>query len=216
MASGDGNPIGVGPVQSTVIRLRKNTNNPAGNTFATYAQTLNATVSITNQQYNNHPQNTDNNLATANNPSTAIGWFFGDPAGVGLSDPIFPTMNLFGGAANANFTSSSQVAVGTGLDVAVNRAVNISTGIVVLNGSPVNGRYRMYDLVINFNRPVSNPIIHIAGLGGSFTATNGDVTGFTTEFDLLTPGLSLSRLSGTTTLVVPASQTQIFKQCSSA
>ena len=51
------------------------------------------------------------------------------------------------------------------------------------------GRFYYGDLVITFNRPVKNPIIHFAGLGGSysFTPTGGtpQISYFTTEFELV-------------------------------
>src|SRR4051812_21227503 len=51
-ASGAGNTTGNGPtLANQVITFQNNTNNPAGNTFATYNPTLTATFSLSNQQY---------------------------------------------------------------------------------------------------------------------------------------------------------------------
>ena len=51
MASGASNPTGNGPVLTTSINFQKNTNNPSGNTFATYTPALSATYTISNSRY---------------------------------------------------------------------------------------------------------------------------------------------------------------------
>lgn len=68
-SAGDGNPTGNGPTQSTTIRLRHNTDDPSGNTFVTYNPSLTATIALSNQQYMNHPQDTDSNIFTSRNPA---------------------------------------------------------------------------------------------------------------------------------------------------
>lgn len=101
-------------------------------------------------------------------------------------------MNWVGSPSNSNFTSDPGVTAGSGIDVAQSRSVVITSGLEDLNGQPANGRYQFFDLNISFNSPVSDPVLHTAGLGGAFN-TNG----FTTELELLTPGASLAKLSGT-------------------
>ncbi|MCH7415840.1 hypothetical protein MM213_20235 [Belliella sp. R4-6] len=196
-AAGDGNPTGNGPVTSTTIRFRNNTDNPTGNTFATYNPALNVNVALTNQQYLNHPQNTNGNAGNPNNPSSVIGWFFGS----NVADPIFPLLNFFSDPVNSNFTSSGNISAGTGIAVASNRGVAIANGLTVLNGLPFAGKHWMHDIVITFNRPVNNPVLHFMGLGGS-----GAGSGFTAELDLLTTGLTLNRLSGTPFFSVAGNQ----------
>lgn len=73
------------------------------------------------------------------------------------------------------------------------------------NKQALNARVYMADLTISFSRPVSNPVLQLSGLGGNHYFSLGGKTytqGFATEFDLVTPGLSLSKLSGNAVLSV--------------
>ena len=54
---------------------------------------------------------------------------------------------------------------------------------------------------ISFNRPVTNPIISLAAVGGGWSAGGGNGAGWT-EFDLTTPGATLTKISGTNIQVV--------------
>lgn len=71
-----------------------------------------------------------------------------------------------------------------------------------LPGVDKAGRYAYGELVINFSRKVKDPVINIASLGGSswYQTTVGapwNIAYFTTELELVTPGFSSVRLSGT-------------------
>lgn len=75
------------------------------------------------------------------------------------------------------------------------------------NTQALNARVYMADLTISFSRPVNNPVLQLSGLGGNHYFFSGGKTytqGFAAEFDLVTPGLSLSRLSGNAVLSVGA------------
>lgn len=76
-----------------------------------------------------------------------------------------------------------------------------------------NDKYYYGDLVINFNRYIRNPILHIAGLGGSyryFPVGAGNTNNpalwrsayFSTELEVV--GFNLSKISGNNNLNVPA------------
>lgn len=92
MAAGDGNPTGNGPVTSTTIQFRNNTNNPAGNTFATYTPAVTVDATLTNQQYNF--------AGIAPNAAVVFGYANG-----GYS--LFPIHNDgYGSPVNADFTGS--------------------------------------------------------------------------------------------------------------
>ncbi|WP_407322584.1 hypothetical protein R5O11_07830 [Tenacibaculum maritimum] len=190
MAAGDGNPTASSPPATTVtVRLRNNTDNPTGNTFATYAPQLDVTYTLVNQQYSH-------NFLTPVTGAVGLGY---------PNDPIMPLMNLFGGATSDSFTSSG-AAVGTGVDVSQNRAVQLSAMAQPLTnaGVPVNSRAHMADLVISFSRAVKNPLLQISALGGNAGSSN-----FTVEFDLLSsnvPALSFSKISGTPQLAVNSNQ----------
>lgn len=66
-----------------------------------------------------------------------------------------------------------------------------------------DGRYEFGELVIRFNRPVVNPVIHLAGMGGSYSfqpilPVNAprQISYFTTELELQTLGLTSTLRAG--------------------
>jgi hypothetical protein len=68
--------------------------------------------------------------------------------------------------------------------------------------APANGRYLYGQLVITFNRPVKNPVIHIGGLGGSyaFTPTGpnpvNQISYFCTELEMVNQGYTSTFMAG--------------------
>ncbi|MFC4875058.1 T9SS type A sorting domain-containing protein [Negadavirga shengliensis] len=180
-AGGDGNPTGNGPVTSTTIRFRNNIDNYSGNTFATYEPPLNISLTFVNQQFNF--------AGISQNAAIVFGYANG-------SYPIYPLLNVFGVPQNSYYTSAG-APIGMGIDVNVNRAVEIQAITTPLRvaGAPNNQRVFLADLEISFDRPVRNPIFHVAGTGGLAGSQR-----FAIEFDLLdsnTP-IVFSKLSGTT------------------
>ena len=181
-AAGAGNPTNNGPsVASQVITFQNNTNNPSGNTFAAYSPTLSATIALSNQQY----------TVPTNLLSTGKGVSFGasgnSPAG------IFQTLNAISGAPNTSFTSYYAGAAGTGIDVTVNKGSYIYTCTAPLNAisASTSGRFYYADLIVTFSSPVTNPVLHVVGLGGTY-----NTLGFATELELQTPGVTFNKLSG--------------------
>lgn len=175
------------------ITFQNNTDNPGGNTFAAVgATTPTATLTILNQQYANGTNFTSN--------GAMIGGTF-------AGDPRYAAMNFLGGGTNAQFTSLPTVAAGTGIDVAANHAAQFEfrTNGLLVAGAPANGRFQFADLQVDLNVPVSNLVLHIAGLGGTAGGK-----GFTAEFDLV-PGSSIgatgiTRLSGNAAFGVAGNQ----------
>ncbi|QNK64746.1 DUF11 domain-containing protein [Pedobacter sp. PAMC26386] len=204
--STSGNPATNGPtVASQTLTLRENTDNPTGTTnvpFTANGSPVTVTYGLSNQQYN-----------TADWPSNpgAInpGVFFGGTTGVGTdrytASSLFVTQGGAGGSVNTNFTSSVLNAggPGNGIDVATNNAIWIFNSSTVLRNAAktVPGRYQMADLTITFSRPVTNPVLQFSGLGAFASSTN-----LTTEFDLITAGITLSKLSGSAELAVAGNQ----------
>ncbi|WBV61243.1 DUF11 domain-containing protein [Chryseobacterium camelliae] len=172
VAQGTNNPTGNGPVTSTVINFVQNPNNPSGNTFQSYTPTLSATFTISNQMYTN---------------AGRIGYAINN-----VASPIFPLMNSVGSPANSSFTASG-AGVGTGIDTASNRSVELFFNAAALSGNSTNATYQMADLTITFNRPVDNPILHVGGMGGF-----QNNLGYTGGFDYVSSNvpISFSRLSG--------------------
>ncbi|PIF47562.1 putative repeat protein (TIGR01451 family) [Chryseobacterium sp. 52] len=193
MTDGDGNPTTnvTNTVGTTSIRLRNNTNNPSGNTFATYANPtpLNVTYTLSNQQY------TQANF-TGYNGSVFMGY---------PGEPVLTLMNAFGNTTVSTPFTSSGAPVGTGIDVATNRAINFFTNVQPLSTAvrATNQRWQMADMTITFSRPVNNPYIQINALGGT---SNGQ--SYSAEFDYFSSNVpvTFSKISGSALLNVTATQ----------
>lgn len=182
--AGDGNPQGNGAVTSTTVNFLQNT---TGNTFAIYsAAPLSATISFTNQIY----------AASAVSPlpaSVVIG--HSGAAGAAGPQPVYSTGAWFGSPSNAQFTSVNS----SGIDTSINHAVYVRNFIRAI-GETHNFRAKVLvgRMEVSFNRPVTNPVIHLSGLGGD---TSGGLN-YTTTLDLNlsqstpTAGITLTRLSG--------------------
>jgi uncharacterized repeat protein (TIGR01451 family) len=192
MTIGDSNPTTTitNVVSNTTIRLRNNTDNPTGNTFATYSNPspLNVTYALTNQQY------TQSNFSGYNG-AVFIGY---------TNEPILTLMNAFGNtASNTPFTSNG-VSTGTGIDIATNRAVNFLANVQPLSAAAraTNQRWQMADLTITFSRPVNNPYLQINALGGLSTVA------YSGEFDYVSSNVpvTFSKVSGTASLNVTNTQ----------
>lgn len=128
---------------------------------------------------------------------------------------FYSTMNAIGSPLDNMFSACSTCGA-TGISVSANKAmslfgcteafINSSTGA---NTKALNARVYVGDVTITFNRPVSNPVLHFVGLGGTTTATKSNKTyelGFSTEFDLISTNVTLSKLAGNTYLNVSATQ----------
>lgn len=193
MTDGDGNPTAnvTNVVSNTTIRFRNNTNNPTGNTFATYANptALNVSYTLSNQQY------TQTNF-TGYNGSVFMGY---------PGEPILTLMNAFGSTTVSTPFTSNGASVGNGIDVAVNRAVNMMVNVQPLTaaGRATNQRWQMADLTLTFSRPVTNPYLQVNALGGT---SNGQ--SYTTEFDYVSSNVpvTFSKISGTALLNVTSTQ----------
>jgi hypothetical protein len=199
-APGAGNPTASGPVAaSQLITFQNNFTNPSTNAMSAYSPAITTTFSLSNQQFA---------LPTsriASGAGVAFGSGLSTTSGTAPAFALFPLLNAVGGSSNANYTAASGVA--GGIDVAANSGVEVFTSVEPLPANlPANtARYQYADLTLTFNRAVVNPVVHLTGLGGSFTIGSAK-TGYTTELDLLTTGVTLSRLSGSTELAVSGTQ----------
>jgi uncharacterized repeat protein (TIGR01451 family) len=194
-AAGTGNSTtATGPsVANQVITFQNNANNPNDNVFTTYTPTVTATFSLSNQQY-----------TSVTGGGTGAGESFGTTStnNAAAGSVLFPLMNAIGGSTSATYTSAGPVAAGSGISVSANRALWMFTATQALPPTaPTTGRYQYADLTITFSQAVNNPVVHVTGLGGSI-----GTLGFSTELDLLTSGVSLSKLSGSTELNVTSNQ----------
>lgn len=201
MAVGAGNPTGNGPVLTTAVNFQKNTDNSStgGTVFTTYTPALSATYTISNSRFPTPLNNSTTNIGYANAGATAI----------------MQTMDSNGAPSNNNFTSTG-VGAGTGIIITSNTAVrmHILTTPLRTNNRSTSATHEMSDLTITFNRPVNNPIIHIAGFGGD-NELGSNILGFAGRLDLVNSNvglsnLSLTRLSGNNTTGFAVSGYGIF------
>ncbi|MEQ1553673.1 MAG: T9SS type A sorting domain-containing protein [Ferruginibacter sp.] len=99
----------------------------------------------------------------------------------------FDTQNITGAQGPAAVNNGSGVFVG---DEDANFGLAIYTAAEPLAdiSAASNGRFYYGDVVIKFNRPVKDPVVHIGGLGGSYSYIGLDAntynTYFTTELEL--------------------------------
>lgn len=204
---------------------------PAGNNTA-YTPNITATFSFENQQFTSIEGNptvpglTFGSSVSNNNtaPSTAFTQFLDTP---------------YGGSYSSNYTACNTCPIGnnsTATNSSYSNFVNHTTlrslmftvfadALIDASGNAINNTIPGYpghpsldaavyygDLVITFNTPVSNPVIHLTDIGGYTTvrAPNSNINvnaryydlGFSTDFELTTPGLTLSKLSGSSSLTV--------------
>jgi hypothetical protein len=197
--------------------------------FSTNTPDVKVTVSFKSQTFNN--LNFGGVLPTANTTQTT-GLVFG--AGPSLASDAPPqgatpynTFNIIGeyggngGPTNQMFTSSSTGAVtgasatpsGTGIKVSGgslgsnNGAFEVFTTAQALYGSSngIGSRVLFGEIMLSYSRVVKNPVVHIAGLGGSYrflplgaidAPGNYVQIFFSTELELVNTGVSSTLLSG--------------------
>lgn len=186
--------------------------------FSNYSPSLTLNVGLRNQVFTN---------LTYSNISTGV--VFGAAPSLsseGIIQAALPnnSFDILGAYAYGNgsptssmFTSNptaSGANLGTGFDIdgnsfgnGVNSGVEVFTAAQVLfdSSKAKDGRYLFGEIVLTFNRPVINPVIHVAGLGGSYRylpvgqvdiPTNYQSSYFSTELELQNTGFISTKLSG--------------------
>lgn len=200
-----------GPVVATpAARLLLNSDNPTGDTIGTTNINISVTASLSNQQFTGF-------MTGTGNPVVMFGSGGGTTGGPG-SVPVLGAMNSIGGGANGQF-SNTPSGTAQGLNVSVNRAFDIFTTTrqwATGTAPATNTRVYMADLTLTFSSPVTNPRVHFMGMGGTV-----GTLGFSSEFDLVTPGLTLTRIQGNAAFVVTSTQVNngaasIAASCSAA
>jgi len=214
-------------VNPVVTEFKKDAFNNSN--FSTYFPRSTFSVALTNQQFTGLNYGTSNYNATGVSTVQSTGLAFGIGPSL-VTDPVPQGGNPYnrynivgeyggsGGPTDAMFTSSPTATgaeLGTGLTVAnssnshMNAGVEVFTAAQVLYNdtvaNPRGSRRYFGDLVLTFNYAVSNPVIHIAGLGGSYRylpfgaaniPANYISTFFSTELELVTPNLTSTLMSG--------------------
>jgi hypothetical protein len=190
-----GGPAGVGPTATVTVTSQTNAANPANNVFTVSSpNTLQVTATLSNQQF------TGNGMSSVG--AVAMGSQGNSTAMQDVN--IYQTLNGIGTPSDAMFSSLSTL-VGQGISTTANGALHFHTSTRGLQaaGIATNARTYMADLTISFNHPLTNPVVHFSGFGGSYVS--GGTLGFTTELELDTSaptGVTLSKLSGTTAMSV--------------
>ena len=217
---------GIGSSVAPVVTEFKN-DNANNSVFTNYVPQSTFSVALANQQFTGLSYGTANYNGQGVSTLQTTGLVFGIGPSL-ASDPTpqggnpYSRYNIIGeyggngGPANSMFTSNPTATgaqLGTGISVAnasnnnLNGAVEIFTTAQALYNNPAyptGSRVYFGDLVLTFNQPVKNPVIHIAGLGGSYrylpfgaanTPANYISTFFSTELELSTPGLTSTLMS---------------------
>ncbi len=201
--------------QTLVYRL--NANNPSDdNNTSSYTPQISSTYSITSDY--NVDRYTNNGTFTQ--PSFVFGG--GSNSDQPTMEPrtIFQSLDAIGNPSSIHFASTlinaptGCGATGTctttsgGISVTANYGVGYfasTRGIGIANLSRT-GRHKVGTITVNFSVPVTNPVLHVAGLGGRSSTGQG----FSAEFDLVSnssaSGVTMSRLTGSTELSVTDTQ----------
>ena len=157
---------------------------------------VNVTATLSNQQY----------AGVGTGPGIPVVMFGGrraDGTTTINTTFIFDKMNSIAAPVDNQFSSLSNGAA-SGISVTDNHAFAIYSSIQHWEGLSVpatNSRIYLADLTLNFSAPVSNPYLHFVGMGGFVGPL-----GYATELNLTTPGLTLTKLQGNSTLVVSGNQ----------
>ncbi len=196
-----GGPSGNGPsVTSQTVTLYTN-----GTTA--FSPSVTASFSFSSQQYpagtlegiaSKPAMNFGGNINNSSNNSMAAQAYY--PHLAAVSSPL---STMFSACSNCG-SSGINVNTDNGISIfnSTEAFINASTGA---NTKALNARVYMGYLTITFNRPLSNPVLHFTGLGGTTSVTktgkNYDL-GFSTEFELADTGITMSKLAGNAYLSV--------------
>ncbi len=197
------------------------------NTFGTYLPQSTFSVALANQQFTGLNYGTGNYNGTGVSTLQTTGLVFGIGPSL-VTDPTpqggnpYNRYNIIGeyggngGPTNSMFTSNPTATgaqLGTGIRVAsgsnnvLNGGVEVFTTAQALYNNPaypVGSRVYFGDLVLTFSHAVENPVIHIAGLGGSYrylpfgqpdVPANYVSTYFATELELVNSGVTSTLMS---------------------
>ena len=211
--SGSGQGPTAGPVTTT---FRLNANNPSDNANSAYLPLTTATYTITESVYNKATYSSG-----PNKPNLTIGGA-GTAATVEATNVIQPLVSIGSGQDNMFAASLQNAPTGctnrsgcystnggiragsSSSDTTANYGVAMfikATGFAALNVSTTNRVY-VGRVQVNFNRPVTNPILQAAGMGGAVVGG----LGCSAEFTLVSSNLGtlpvLSRLAGSKELSV--------------
>ena len=189
-------------IANQTVSFRQNT---TGSTFVSMSNPVTITASFANQAY----------ILPPGAPAGMVfgGTLFGATDVNVFPNAVFTPLNAKGSPSNSSYTSNPYGTGGTGIDVATNHAFEIFNTLSMWFGTngPVGKRAYYGDITFTFSRPVSDPVVHLGDLG----ATNGS-NGSSAELELPAgSGVTLTKLSGTGELTVPATNDKILNSSTS-
>jgi hypothetical protein len=200
-------PVPKGPTsipQTLSFLFNRNGNTDEGIYFQAPKQELKLTFSFDDQTYINVPQH-------------VTGLTFGAASGASSTQvkavSVVNNNYYFTDTTRSIFTAHPNGPLGRGINLYMNPGVQIflSAKPLISAKSPKSDTSRYYygKLRLQFSRPVNNPVLTLVGLGAT-TNFNNQRLGFATELELQTPGVAVTKLSGTRELVIDDSQTKIL------
>ena len=217
----------LGPSTAPVsVTLREDIANlTVGTHFRAYSSPLTITTSFANQQYNTVYSNMSTGMAFGGGTTGSTG----GTTQQALPNLVYNALGatLVQKPQNGMFVSSPSGTIvpnyqlggrGVGLDPQATQfgsdddnfgAFDYSFGMAVYNtveplfdaNLPKDGRYYYGDIIIKFSRPVTNPVVHIGGLGGSYSyqpigAGPRLISYFSTELELQNAGVTSTFMAG--------------------
>ncbi|ACT93299.1 hypothetical protein [Dyadobacter fermentans] len=200
-------PVIKGPTsipQTLAFFYNKNGSVDEGIYFQPLKSALSVTFSFDDQTYINVPQH-------------VTGMTFGAASGASSTHvrgvSVVNTNYYYADTARAIFTAHPQGPVGKGVNLFMNAGLQVflsAKPLLAANASRSDtSRYYYGKLRLQFSRPVTDPVISFIGLGA--TTNFGDKRlGFATELELQTPGLALTKLSGSEEMQIDMGKTQIL------
>ena len=226
MTSSGSSNTALGPSTTpVVVAMREDIQNLTfGTSFKTLTPALNLTTNFANQQYNTVYGNLSTGICFGGGNTASTGGTVQQSA----TNPIYNALgaSLVQPPQNGMFVSSPTGTIvanyqaggrGVGLDPEGTQNgfdidlgnFDYSFGMAVFTtveplwdaNLPKDGRYYYGDIVINFSRPVQNPVIHIGGLGGSYSyqpISGGPrlISYFSAEMELQNLGVSSTFMAG--------------------
>lgn len=202
-----GLPVPKGPTsipQTLNFFHNKNGSTDDGIYFQELRSPLSLTFSFDDQTYVNVPQH-------------VTGLTFGASSGASATHvkgaPVVNNNYYYADTARTIFTAHPQGPSGKGINLYMNAGLQIflsAKPLMASNASKLDtSRYYYGKLRLQFNRPVTDPVLSFIGLGAT-TNFGGKRLGFATELELQTPSLTLTKLSGNEQMQIDISKTKIL------
>ena len=200
-------PVPKGPTsipQTLTFFYNKNGSTDEGIYFQKLKSELSVTFSFDDQPYVNVPQH-------------VTGMTFGAASGASSTHvravPVINTNYYYADTARKIFTAHPQGPVGKGVNLFMNAGLQVflSAKPLLAANAPTTDTSRYYygKLRLQFNKPVNNPVISFIGLGATSNFANKRL-GFSTELELQTSPLVLTKLSGNEEMQIDMTKTKIL------